>query len=198
MENNHTPKIMMKRSNLLLPLVAMFLLIAIGLTSSCGDPTSPDISELFEDPNFEALIREVLDKPEGEITAGDMLSITRLAGNFREITNISGIEYCVNLANLSLSSNQIDDIAPLSELRDLKELFLSSNQISDIGPLSRLRLLNDLRLADNQIIDIKPLVDNRGIHSGDYVDLRTNPLRDISIDQYIPKLRARRVNVDWE
>ena len=181
--------------------VIKFLLITIGLTSSCVDRVSLDIvvdSVDFEDPNFEALIREVLDKPEEEITAEDMLTITKLRGSQREIINISGIEKCVNLTELNLTGNSIGDIAPLSDLRDLKELFLSSNQISDIGPLSRLRLLNDLRLADNQIIDIKPLVDNRGIHSGDYVDLRTNPLRDISIDQYIPKLRARRVNVDWE
>jgi hypothetical protein len=48
-----------------------------------------------------------------------------------------------------------------------------------------------------QISDIGPLVSNSGIDWGDYVDLRCNPLNDVSIYDDIPTLEARGVSVDW-
>ena len=76
-------------------------------------------------------------------------------------------------------------------------LGLPGNLIVDISPLSGLTNLDDLSLLDNGIIDIKPLVDNTGINRNDTILLVGNPLNDISINTYIPELRARGVDVDW-
>ncbi|MCH7887506.1 MAG: leucine-rich repeat domain-containing protein [Candidatus Marinimicrobia bacterium] len=112
--------------------VILCLLMTIGLTSSCEDPTSPNFNPVFEDPNFEALISEALDIPSGEITVEDMLNIFVLDGFQREITNISGIELCDSLTLLNLAANSIDDISPLSGLTNLRSLNLRINKINDI------------------------------------------------------------------
>jgi hypothetical protein len=52
-----------------------------------------------------------------------------------------------------------------------------------------------LSLYNNHISDISPLVDNTGLGEGDWVDLRGNPLSEQSINEYIPALEARGVQV---
>ena len=37
----------------------------------------------FRDPNLEALIREIIDKPAGDIYESDLLAITSLTGSFK-------------------------------------------------------------------------------------------------------------------
>ena len=74
---------------------------------------------------------------------------------------------------------------------------LEKNNISDISALKDLLNLRYVRLWDNQITDIKPLVDNPGIGKGDVVGLDGNPLDGKSVDEYIPVLQARGVEVTW-
>ena len=120
------------------------LAIVLLTLLACSDkPTDPgNIS--FPDPNFEALIRAVLDMPAGDIMPEDMLAITELDGLGRNITDITGIEHCTNLDSLKLILNQIADISPLSGLTNLTLLWLWGNVIADISPLSGLtNLTND-------------------------------------------------------
>jgi len=153
----------------------------------------------FQDANFESLIREVIIKPNGDITDADMLTITNLDGIGRNISNISGIEYCLNLKELDLSDNQIIDISALSGLTNLKKLtlidnniidisalsgltnivwlLLVHNQIVDIGSLSGLTNLEELFLNENQIIDISAL---SGLTNLEWLDLDKNQIIDIS------------------
>jgi len=58
--------------------------------------------------------------------------------------------------------------------------------------------LGRLDLNINQIVDIEPLVDNSGLGSGDYIVLVANPLSDTSITVYIPQLKAKGVEVEWD
>jgi len=103
--------------------INLFLVITLFLISSCGDTVGPEFDIPFEDPKFEGLIREVLDKPDGAITAQEMSSIDSLNGGSRRIQNITGIEYMVNLTYLNLADNQISDITPLSDLTPHKQKF---------------------------------------------------------------------------
>lgn len=111
----------------------------------------------FQDANFETLIREAINKPTEDILTADMLTIIKLDGEDREISNIAGIEHCTNLDTLHLLVNMIDDISPLTALTSLIYLDLDENQISDISHLNDLTMLTKLWLSDNQIIDISPL-----------------------------------------
>ena len=188
-----------------------------------NDPGNGDtVIVTFPDPNFEAVIREKLKKPTGEITNVDLLTITAITyfdANNREISNITGIESCSNLTYLNLRGNNIRHISPvlglinleylnfrsnnishisdLSDLINLEWLYLDLNQISDISPVSGLINLKGLGVEINQISDIYPLVQNTGIADGDYVNLRNNPLNDLSINTYIPELKTRGVFVAY-
>ena len=169
----------------------------------------------FPDSNFETLIRETLNIPTSNITNINLESIIEIDGEERNISDVSGIEYCTNLEILNLWSNQIVDISVLSGLTNLQELYLSNNQIIDINALSGLtnliyinlfynQIINIsglsgltnlqvLNINSNQIIDIYPLIQNNGIDNNDIVYINNNPLGTTSINTYIPQLEARGV-----
>ena len=110
------------------------------------------------DPGLRAAIAQALNKaPADAITRADMETLVRLSATSREITDLRGIEFAINLTSLSLGSNRISNILPLSSLTNLTSLSLSSNRISDILPLSSLTNLTELYLSSNTISNISPL-----------------------------------------
>ena len=113
----------------------------------------------FNDPNLEAVIREELNKYEGQITDYDLTKLTdHLYAEERGISDLAGIEHCVNLQSLNLKYNQINDISPLNNLTNLEFLDLCSNPISDLSPLSSMTNLQMLLLEwTKNISDITPL-----------------------------------------
>ncbi len=112
---------------------------------------------VFPDPNLEAVIRQVIEKPVGDICQSDLDDIISLDGDYSDISDLSGLERCHYLNDLSLMGNQITDISPIAELTELTVLILGDNQISDLSPLADLRHLVDLALHINQIDDISHL-----------------------------------------
>lgn len=134
------------------------LFIILFIFSCKKSPTGSDpIVVTFPDANFETLIREVLDKPTGDILNTDLVPIKELIGNERGIADISGVEYCTNLEKLELMENSISDINKLSNLIKLTELNLYKNQIIDISPISGLTNLTNVRFNTNQISKISAL-----------------------------------------
>ena len=142
----------------------------------------------FADPNIEAAIRLEIGKPESAIYTSDLKGLSALYVSDRNITDLSGLEYCTALTQLQLDDNKIDDITPLSHLTNLSYLELNGNQIHDISALSHLTNLRNLYLADNEISDITSLSNlvSLGPHhfysippSAD-LDLGNNQISDIS------------------
>ena len=78
----------------------------------------------------------------------DMESITSLNASFSNVSNIEGLESCINLNYLDLSSNHINNINPLSSLDKFKFINLSNQTIS----------LNDDLFSENP--SIKNLIIN--------------------------------------
>ncbi|MCP4257869.1 MAG: hypothetical protein GY774_10125 [Planctomycetes bacterium] len=131
----------------------------------------------FADANLKAAVEETLGVTDP--TPSDMLRLTFLYANDREISNLTGLEYATNLQNLGFRNNQIndisllsgltkldvlnldfnplDDISPLSELINLRFLYMQVSQISDLSSLSNLTKLQSLCLGGNQISDLSPL-----------------------------------------
>ncbi len=169
--------------------LAIMLLVSLGGVVGCGPATIT-----FPDSNLEATIREAIGKPEGPILSSDLEALSSLDAAGRDITDLTGLEYCTNLAELSLEMNQISDISPLSSLTNLTELYLGVNQISDISPLSSLTNLTEVYLGANQITDILPLTLLTNLSE---LNLQDNPLSNISANVYIPQLETRGLEVSW-
>ena len=145
------------------------------------------------------------------------LESLKLSGN--RITDLSPIARLTNLGTLDISANPIadlrlrpvielpnltalsasdiglTDLRPLAGLVNLQYLELWGNDIDDLSPLAGLVQLETLNLRNNKIVDIQPLLDNVGIGAGDWIDLRSNKLSDISRNQHVPALEARGVIV---
>ena len=113
-------------------------------------------------------------------------------------SDISPLESLTSLRILDLEVNRITDISPLENLTSLRTLNLRHNRITDISPLENLTSLRTLNLRHNRITDISPLVANSGLGRGDSVDLRNNPLSELSLGTHIPELRQRGVEVKFD
>jgi len=132
-----------------------FLFIILFIFSCKKSPTGSDpIVVAIPDANFETLIREVLDKPTGDIYKSELESLTELIGIDLNIVDLTGMEYCVNLIYVDLSQNQITDISPI--------------------------------------------INNSGFDTGDFIDLQSNPLSDVSVNTNIPQLKTRGVIVYYD
>ena len=173
--------------------LAPLLLQVLVLPCSCG-PTI-DIVE-FPDSNLESVIREAIKKPTGNISKTNLEELTVLCANYRDITDLTGLEYC-DLLQLELRSNQITAISPLSRLKGLHYLDLRANQIDDISSLSEITNLTWVDLSNNAVSDIRPLVMNIGLGEGDIVKLAGNNLSITSVTVYIPQLQERGVKVSF-
>jgi len=125
----------------------------------------------------------------------NLTQLTDLDLGCNQIMDITPIANLTKVSDLDLELNQITDITPIANFTLLTYLALNGNQITDITPLANFTLLRTIYLGGNQILDIEPLVKNNGIKSGDYLDISTNPLNYISINQYIPILENRGVDV---
>ena len=144
----------------------------------------------FPDANLELAVRQALNKPTGDITDADMETLTTLSAFNREIVNLQGLEYAVNLTNIDLSINQISEITPLSNLTKLARLVLGYNQISDITPLQNLTNINNLNLYSNQISDLSPLI-NMNLIS---LSISYNQISDITLLQNFTNLTYLRLS----
>ena len=111
------------------------------------------------DVNLRTAIETALSKTPGDtIIASEMATLERLELNEKDISDLTGIEFAINLNWLNISKNNISDLSPIAGLIQLSELRLTLNPASDLSPLKRLKNLTGLWFADNrQVADISPL-----------------------------------------
>ena len=166
----------------------------------------------IRDVDLRAKIAETLGKSRGvQLTAGDMLALTRLEVPNANIQNLAGLEHAHNLTSLNLSgehisgqgwvnNNSVSDFSPLFGLSQLTRLSLFSSSLSDVSFLSSLTQLTYLHLGNNTLSDISVLseltqltylyLNNNGITNLSplaglaqltYLHLGNNTLSDISV-----------------
>ena len=168
-------------------------LTSLGLSSN----SISDISSLGGLTNLTELSLDRNSISDLSAVAG-LTNLTRLSLWGNSISDISSLLGLTNLKLLSLSFNSISDILSLGGLTNLTWLDLNSNLISDISSLESLTNLTSLSLDRNSISDISALVTNRGLGSGDAVNVKFNPLSSVSIDAHIPVLQSRGVTVAFD
>ncbi len=150
--------------------LASVLVLCLGGLSRAQGPVD------FADPNLKADIERHLwlSNP----TATDLLQLTDLNAEKSGITDLSGIEYAVNLQSLVIRWNRISDLSPISSLTNLRHLDAHGNGIiSDLSPLSALVNLESLVLRINNISDLSPLA---GLDCLEELFLQCNSVSDLS------------------
>ena len=133
------------------------------------------------DTNLRSLLEQALGKGSGDsITDLELDGLSgQLDASSSSISNLAGLEYCINLTFLNLHDNQISDLSALSNLlTSLTELDLSQNRISNIRPISNLTKVTDLNLLGNQITDISLLSNLANLIE---LNLGGNQITDISV-----------------
>lgn len=114
------------------------------------------------DPRLDALIRTTLAKPTGTLTDADLATLTVLNANAlpdsqTKVSDLTGLEYAVNLSQLNLPSQNVSDLTPVANLDSLNWLLLPNNSVTDLSPIAGLGSLNYLDLTANGVSDIAPL-----------------------------------------
>ena len=138
--------------------------------------------------------------------AAALSSLTSLVRLDLAETGLSEVEPLRELAaleRLDLGSNAIADIRPLAGLAALQVLHLENNRIAEVQALAglgRLEIVDIDRnrvtdLRDNRIADLAPLIANDALGQGDWVALDGNPLSEIALNEQIPALLERGVEV---
>ena len=140
---------------------------------------------VFNDTHLEQAVREALAKPTGDIYDTDMATLISFTAEDDSISDLTGLEYAVNLKELDLNYNQIANITSLQGLDSLIQLELSANKINDITPLQDLTRLSYLELISNQISDITVL---QNLTNLQYLYLDANPISDFTALQNLTEL----------
>ncbi len=165
----------------------VFAILVLTLTVICAythaQPSSEQIASAIEDPvhipdpNLRSAIHDALGLDSPIITQADMLRLEMLPAERQGITDLTGIEFALNLTSLLLQGNNITNLTPLETLTTLKFLFLTGNAITDISPLSSLTRLKRLHLDFNRISDIRPLA---GLTALTHLGLAHNSISDVN------------------
>jgi len=151
-------------------------------------PAENDEPELAEN-NLETILRARLNKPQGDLGAKDLASLTgRLDLSGNNITDITLLRHMTGLSMLNLENNNIVDISPLENLQRLMILGLGHNRISDLTPLGGLgKSLAGLSLAGNPVKDLRQL---RPLANLEALDLRGVAITDLELGNYLRKLKS--------
>jgi len=157
-----------------------------GRTDALIEPENPQEIITFPDPMLETAVRKALNRPEGDLTAGDAATIVKLEWDNEwqeqipeeiKITDLTGLEYLINLRTLWLSFHAIDDITPLQGLTGLVSLHIGGNGITDLTALQNLTALQELRIFGNGITDLTPL---KGLVHLQTLQLDNNSVSDLT------------------
>ena len=144
-----------KKGTILLLLPVVLILAGItGYGSSRIVTAMVDQKVAIPDPVLENAIRESLDIYGRDIRASDMARINKLhivsqkgySGQLikHPVTDLTGLEYCINAEEIWLGGHEITDFTPVSNIDKLQLLDISGSEIQDISFLKNLVNLRHL------------------------------------------------------
>ena len=134
------------------------------------------------DANLTAAVRTVLgERP----TETSILQLTKLVANDSLISDLTGLEYATNLAELELRDNSIRDLRPLAGLTNLRSLEFGDNSVGDISIVAGLTNLRSLSMGGNTFSDIRPIA---GLTNLERLGVWSLSIRDINFLTRLTKL----------
>jgi len=137
----------------------------------------PETGVAFADSALEAVIRAIVQKPEGDLLTSDLAEVDEIQASDRGIHSLEGLQSCVSLIRLNIRGNAVTDLGPIADLTRLTDLDASGNAISDLQPLADMGSLMNLSLGDNAITDLGPLQALQGLN---VLYLSGNEIADIA------------------
>ena len=86
-----------------------------------GESAAQDQVVIIKDPGLEKIIREQIEKPEGDITIGDMEMLYSISINYEEtpVAEIDGLEYALNLNDFSFRNGILKSLNPVGKLKNM-------------------------------------------------------------------------------
>ena len=157
----------------LIRLLPLTLLVLVGVQSSAlaQEVTIPD-------PGLNTAIQVALQKPFGPLTQQDMLSLTNLNANRRNVKSIVGLEAARNLVSLDLSINRLTNFALPNQLTNVSTLDLSANPLTNVFLPNALTKLTSLTIEGAELTSLTLPATLRGLTN---LDLEGNAIA--SFDQ---------------
>ena len=159
------------------------ILQALFLTSLLSPALAQEVS--IPDPGLNAAIREALQKPAGQLTEQDLLSLTNLNASRRDVRSIDGLQAARNLVSLDLQINQLTNFSlptgltklmildvsvnPLAsvflpgDLTNLTSLAITGTGLTNVTLPSGLPRLNNLDLSGNRLTSFNALSNFTGL-----------------------------------
>ncbi|WP_312815895.1 hypothetical protein [Sedimentibacter sp.] len=165
-------------------IIIVFLMFLCGCTISDVDIQQDDKKEndnaiaVWEDKNFEALIRFYLDNFDKDIYISDLDNITELSirsklnvkTNMKEceipegyqdkidlITSMKDVDNFNNLNEITIYNHEINSIHAYKNSSNISLLNLGSNELQNLSGIENYSNLINLDISDNYIEDLKPL-----------------------------------------
>lgn len=148
-----------------------------AVSNSPAATLPPEMEVVIPDPNLEAVIRSIVQKPVGPLLSSDLATVTEIEADEKGIGNLQGLQYCSSLRLLNMRGNSVADLGPLTNLVEVTQLGASDNRIADLQPLSGMTRMVNLSLGGNRITDVDPL---QGFANLNFLYLNGNPLASIA------------------
>ncbi|MBM7606370.1 LPXTG-motif cell wall-anchored protein [Metabacillus crassostreae] len=173
----------------------------LEFTSSTTETTwsepSKEVAEI-KDENLKELIKDQLGL-DRDPRVSDMEKLDSIYLYESEVSDLTGLEYAVNLFDFNVSDNteeldltplknlqnlysiyitntSIKDYAIFKDMKNIRSLSIDNNNLEDLSFLSGMKQLEDLMLMNNNISDITVL---SGLTKLAFVNLANNKIEDI-------------------
>ena len=170
-----------------------FLIFSASFGKEVSTPGGDATHVAIPDANLRAVIADSLGKAgDAPITQAEMATLTHLAAPNKNIRDLTGLEFAINLTELVLGGNQgrlweVNStelfnnlslyLTTLIELWTNFSFNFSVNSISDVTPLSNLTNLRSLTLSANNISDVVPL---SNLIRLEWLDLSGNSIANVA------------------
>jgi internalin A len=196
-----------KRGSVTLAL-AVLLMMAATATGQAASPSQTG-EVVFNDPYLEEIVRDELNKPEGEITPEDMASLEFLFIRSKRILDapptfppelikvrdLTGLEWAVNLVVLRLEDIEAADLSPITAIHGLKGLEIIESPSVNWESFPELSDLEVLEIENSNFRDLRPVTLSENLRYLRIVD-EIEDLAPLDLLRSLQSLTIRSESVD--
>ncbi len=152
-------------------LIVFIILLGLIITSCSSGPKVESMSDndtetemitgdqivLIKDPGLEQIIREQIEKPEGDITVGDMEMLYSININYEDtpVDEIDGLEFALNLNDFSFRNGTLKSLNPVGKLKNIGYLNISYSNIEEPILPFETPALDRINFIDTNISDFE-------------------------------------------